>query len=832
MLISLNWLDELLTGPQDPRLDPQAVELGLTRLGLEVEGVTHYGSLPGVVVGEIKSVEKHPEADKLNVVSLFDGQETLTVVCGASNLPEPGGKVAFARVGASLPGGFEIGRRKLRGIESSGMICSEVELDIGPDDAGIMILPRNWSAGTALSEALVGIEDTVIEISVTPNRPDALGHWGVARDLGALLGRRLQTPVTLDPEAIEAAPEDKQLVTVVSAARERCPRYLGFALEGAKVGDSPAWLRLRLHRVGLRPISNVVDITNLCLMEFGQPMHAFDRGHLGEGRVVVRPATAGESMTTLDASEIEMGEDDLVIADAQAPQALAGVMGGERSMVEPGCDRILLEVAWFAPGPVRRSARRHGFHTDSSHRFERGVDWGEGLELAAARALWLLQDLCEAKLSARCEVRDDATMPTRPAIMLRPPKIGGLLGMEIPDEEARAILERLGLEIEATEHLGEHAWRCLAPSHRPDLGLEVDLIEEVMRFWGLEHLPATPVPRRDSLEAGKPGSPTLRITQALAEAGMHQLVSIGFEDPVASERMGAVAAGSAVVVDNPLRQQHAHLRTHMLVNLMEAAKLNMSRHARPLRLFEVGRVYDWAQAPAWSGHTRENDAQLPRERTRAGFLWADENSEVMAAVASGLSVLERMGLEGRALNGSPEGAQRCWHPGVVARLCSPDGEQVYGAVGEVHPDLVEAWDLPRAWTLVYAEFWLESFERASSRGHEGLPRFPASSRDLSLDLDLAVPVSTIVDLALACATAADAGAVRLAAGDSSRDAIEVVADYRGKGVEAGRRSLSLRFHYRADEGTPTEDDLRGRHEEIVQAILSGVLELDARAQIR
>src|SRR5690606_5200055 len=298
--------------------------------------------LPGVIVGEIRELAPHPKADKLTVVQLFDGAATVSVVCGASNLPPVGGKVAFAPVATTLPGGLTLTARELRGVASQGMICSEQELDIGSDDEGIMVLPGEWPAGALLRDQIAGIVDTVIDISVTPNRPDALGHVGVAIDLAVALGTTTRAPKRWTPPDDLAV--DQQLVTL--AAPDRCGRYLGFALEQVRVGSSPAWMRVRLHRVGLRAINDVVDITNYVLMETGQPLHAFDRAKLGEGRVVVRMAGSDEPLTTLDGRQLQLRPDDLVIADASRPQALAGVMGGADSMVSDGSDRLLLEIAW------------------------------------------------------------------------------------------------------------------------------------------------------------------------------------------------------------------------------------------------------------------------------------------------------------------------------------------------------------------------------------------------------------------------------------------------------------------------------------------------------
>ncbi|MGB1014592.1 MAG: phenylalanine--tRNA ligase subunit beta, partial [Nannocystaceae bacterium] len=348
MLISCHWLSQMLECPGP--LDPAVVSEALTSLGLEVEGQEVFGAgVSDVIVGEIRAKDPHPKADRLTVVKLFDGAAELQVVCGASNLPEVGGKVAFAPVGAILPGDFKIGEREIRGVASSGMICSETELEIGHDGDGILILPASYKTGAKLCELVPQIGDTVLELGVTPNRPDALGHIGVARDVATKLGYGLKYPKMRPLEVREpAVPELADLVTLEASAQDRCGRYIGHALKGVKVGPSPLWMRVQLHRLGLRSINNCVDITNYVLMEQGQPLHVFDRAKLGEGRVVVRLAGAAEPLTTLDGAEIKLDAEDLVIADAQSPQALAGVMGGADSMVSEATQEILLEAAYFA----------------------------------------------------------------------------------------------------------------------------------------------------------------------------------------------------------------------------------------------------------------------------------------------------------------------------------------------------------------------------------------------------------------------------------------------------------------------------------------------------
>jgi len=831
VLISLRWIDELLEGDA---LDADQTAEALTSLGLEVEGIHRHPGLPNVVVGEVRSVEPHPKADRLNVVQLFDGTDEVQVVCGATNLPPAGGKVAFAQVGAVLPGEFEIGARKLRGVDSSGMICSEKELEIGPDGDGIMVLPQTWRPGTRLDEVVPEIIDTVIEISVTPNRPDALGHVGVARDLGVKLRRGFVRPAALSVEQAAAIESRDDLVEMRTPANAACGRYLGFALDGVKVGPSPLGLRVRLHRVGLRPINNVVDVTNVVLMEYAQPQHAFDRAHLAEDRIVVRMAAPGETLETLDGTTVDLVASDLVIADAKRPQALAGVMGGEDSSVDEDTDRALLEVAWFKPTAVRTSARRYGFHTDSSHRFERQVDHGEGLDEAARRALHLLAELAQARCVGRHEVRGELPAPVE--IRLRHARITSLLGIEIEQSQAVRILTGLGIELDGPN---DGAWTCRPPSCRPDLTREVDLIEEVMRHHGLDSMaavPAMPTSYGEDTERPQVYAAADRLIDGLVERGYHEHVGFAFTGPEALGALGdAVDPALAVRVSNPMRSQHSLMRMHLLPGLIDAAALNLSRHGRPVRLCEFGRIYDWGGTFEGEAATSAVDARLPRQRLRLALICAPphgasvaEIAEVAREVATDLQhAVRRLGLEARTRPWGAEAPHRRpeLHPGVQARLevrAPGSSWAAMGVVGEVHPNVLDAWDLPaERRRLVFAEVAIDGLPTSREVQDRALPRFPSTSRDLSLEIPTKVPVSQLLDVLEASAREIEGSTetddpVRLAEGDESAWAITALEDYRGQGVEDGRKAILLRLSYRAAERTVTDDEVQDLHDAIVK----------------
>jgi phenylalanyl-tRNA synthetase beta chain len=831
VLISCQWLTSLLgPGPtNDPT--PAAIAEALTDLGLEVESETPVGQERArVLVGDVRAQGRHPNADRLAVVELFDGRETRRVVCGAGNLPASGGKVAFAPTGTVLPGGFEIIGREIRGVPSDGMICSEAELDLGPDGSGIVVLPTSWTPGASLADLLPGAQDTILELSITPNRPDALGHVGVARDLGVRLQRPLELPPLREPDY----PQDPSLVTIEAA--DRCARYLGFAFEGVAVEDSPLWLRLRLHRLGLRPINNVVDITNFALLEWGQPLHGFDRARLGEGRIVVRLAADSEPIRTLDEQDLELTMDDLAICDASRPQALAGIIGGVSSAVEAGTTRVLLEAAHFAPKGIRRTARRHRLVTEASYRFERGVDHGRGLGLAAWRACNLLEDLASARGVAQHAATGDR--PRRAAMDLRAQRMRLVLGMAVPTREVERILT--GLEVDFERKDGAKCWSCTAPSHRPDLAREEDLIEEIVRHHGLEHLPAVaaggaavgtdlPVtdPRTDL---------QTRLTEALRDVGLHEVISFAFADP---ERIALFAdetdSDRVVRVSNPMREDAGVLRFHMLPGLLDALALNLARHGQVVRIFECGRIYAWSSAGPTSstedGPTAAVDAQLPREIPRAALLLHAGRGPRAASCAPDardlagilLHVLSRLGLRAEIL---PSGAEEAsyLHPGIQARLSvlGTDGAKEIGVFGAVHPDVLTRWGIVSGFPALYGELHVDRLPDLGVPRHTPVPRFPATSRDVSLDVPVEVAASIVVDALREAAAAVEQDRAPtedeppgLARGDDGSAPVEVLEDYRGEGIAPSRKALLVRLHYRASSRSITDAEVMPIHEAIV-----------------
>ena len=613
MRASYQWLKEL-TGID---ASPEDMAEKLTAVGLEVEAIHRFPAPDKVVVAEVRALRPHPKRDKLRLVTLTDGSAEDEIVCGAPNVPEPGGRVLFAQLGAALPTEsgepFVISERAIGGVPSRGMICSESELGIGAGGEGIFVFGDVSGAeapapGTPLAEALP-VGDAVFEIGLTPNRPDCLGHLGIARDLAAIYGVPFSPPTPPAPPlraegavppadarvalawgegGREVALEDDAGVASFAidiADAARCPRYGAAFVLGATVKPSPFWLRYRLHVLGLRSISNLVDATNLVMLERGHPIHGFDLAKLRGTRIEVRLATEGETLETLDGEERELSTDDLLICDGEGPVALAGVMGGANSEIEAATRHVAIECAYFDPRSVRRTSRRTGLHTDASHRFERGVD-PNAVPAVLARAAQLMAELGGGvALAEGLDVV--AAAHEAPRITLRRERLDALLGYPVPKDVPARVLAALGATDIAED---DGSVTVTAPSWRPDLHREVDLIEEVARIHGYEHVP-TAVPRVRPSATGT--APRIRFERALREqaaaAGLFEAVSYSFV--AASELAAARAPTATVALANPLSEERSVMRTSLLPGLMAAARQALRRQAPEVLLFELGRVF-------------------------------------------------------------------------------------------------------------------------------------------------------------------------------------------------------------------------------------------------
>jgi phenylalanyl-tRNA synthetase beta chain len=805
MKASYNWLRALLPGLS---ASPQDVADRLTSIGLEVEGVSRFGEgIEPVVLAQVKAIEAHPSRSGLRLVTVDRGDGLQRVVCGAPNVPDPGGLVVLAPLGTHLPAkGMTIEPRPIGGVVSEGMLCSESELGIGAGEGGILVLPSDaGKAGQRLVDAIPSASDVIFEINVTPNRPDALGHAGLARDLAASYGLPFAPPRAPGGAATSEV-EAGTLVTVKLEDAERCPHYGAAVVLDVQVRPSPLAVQHRLHSLGVRPISNLVDVTNLVMLELGQPMHAFDLDLVSGATLRVRRAAEGEELVTLDGKTRKLSADDLVIADAERAVALAGVMGGASTEIRPETRRVLLECAWFEPRGVRRTSRRHGLHSESSHRFERGVDRG-GVRSALGRAAALLAELSSGKL-AKGEVHGIAGEARARTIRLRSSRIDAVLGVAVPFGEALGILGRLGCK--ATERTGERDTEealIEAPTHRPDLEREADLLDEVARIRGLAAIP-TELPPIVPQAPRSGGDVEKNLRTAAVELGLSEAVTYAFVSP---RELSDLGAPPAVTLENPLTAERSVLRTSVLPGLLEAVVRARRHGERTARLFTIGRSF----------HAAPAGASLPRERRwlavalsgpRPGYLQKPEDHDVFDAKGIAEELVRRVTRDDAEVIATPHNERPPHlHPrgtgDVIVR-----GERV-GRFGPLHPDVVERRDL--GGPVMVVELDIDALSAVGRRVPQAapVPRLPAALRDVAFVVHDDVAAGDLARM------------IKDAAGDLCEDVV-LFDLFRGGNVPEGHRSLAFHVVYRdpkartGAEGarTLTDPEVDDRHAGVVSAV--------------
>jgi phenylalanyl-tRNA synthetase beta chain len=782
--ISLNWLRELCSTDL-----PQA-ELArrLTFAGFEVEGVEERRLGPGGDVAAARIVASEPIAgsDHLTVCQVDDGRGTHQVVCGAQNF-RVGDVVPLARPGAVLPGGQRIARAKLRGVESAGMLCSARELGLSDDHTGLLLLPRDTPLGTPIEQAL-GLPDTIFELNVTPNRPDALSHLGIAREVHALVGAPLHVP---KPKLAEGDQRIETLARVDVEDAKRSPRYMARVIGGVRIGPSPARLQERLRACGVRPISNVVDATNLALLELGHPLHAFDLDRLAGHRVVVRRARPDEQMATLDGKLRTLSEDDLVIADAEKPVALAGVMGGQTSEVSDGTTRILIESAVFDPGGTRRTARRHGLHTEASHRFERGAD-EQMAALALDRCAELVVQLAGGKVAKGVIDRYPSPRP-QTRIHVRPARVSAVLGTEVPAAEVEQRLKSLGLQI-VEGNAQKRLWAV--PSWRGDLTREIDAVEEVARLRGYDTIPVV-IPKAGVGETAAI-SPEQRITRAaraaLSARGFDEALNYSF---VSERELLALRPDlKPVLVANPLTVEQAAMRTTTLAGLLQNVGRALKHGEQDVRLYELGRVY--LPRPSKAHPSGELAWPLDEPRRlglaaaghRAPRSWAAPHDpldfyDLKGAVDDVLGALD--------VSGSYAPVEEPFlHPAAAAALTVAD--QRAGVLGQIHPRVAKSFDVPATVLLAELDWELLLSQARALRESRGVPRFPAVARDLAFVVRADAPAATLLS------------EIRAADGKGLLEDVTLFDVYRGAQVPSGKKSVAVGLTLRAPDRTLTDSE--------------------------
>ena len=783
MQVPLSWLREYV----DVDLPPHELAHRLTMAGVEVGEVTELGGWENCCVGEVLEVNPHPNADSLQLCRVNPGDGTeMEVVCGAPNVAA-GQRICFARVGANLynthSGRHEaLKAARIRGVVSEGMICSELELGLGEAHEGIVVLPDDAPLGMPLDDYL---GDTILDLEITPNRLDCFSILGVAHEIGALTGMKVRTP---EVSYSEDGPPIEAEARVSVADPDLCRRYTASLIQGLKIGPSPQWLQDRLTRAGLRPISNVVDVTNYVMLEFNQPLHAFDLDKVRDKTIIVRRAAPGETLETLDGMPRELNTEVLVIADSKDPVGLGGVIGGANSEIGPDTTSVLLESATFNSYNNRRTADTFRLHTDASQRFEKGLR-PELAPIALRRATQLIQQVAGGSIAQGIyDIFADADQPA-PKVTMTLRRLKQILGMDVGIEQVEEVFHSLEFE---TERVGDEAVSVTVPYWRSDINIEEDLIEEVVRIIGYDNVPttmlSTPIPYRQPAPMTELRS---RVREALAAVGLQETISY----PVLSlddlERVNYdVASASPLRVANPMSTEHDHLRPTLLASLLGTLSYNEGHNEGPFRFFEQSRVF----------LPRAN--QLPEEREvatgvisgmRSEPSWLVDNGPLDFFDAKGMltSALALLGLT-PAWEPAEAGDNPALHPGRTARIvCS--GSQV-GILGELHPTVTEAFDL-RHRPVTAFELYLDkllALPARSGRNFRSLTRFPAAHRDVALVVPEDVPAGKVKEIL-----------------DRHRlvDRVELFDVYTGENLEAGAKSLAFHVYFQSPDRTLTAEEV-------------------------
>jgi phenylalanyl-tRNA synthetase beta chain len=775
MKISLNWLSEFV----EVGTDVAALSHALTMQGLEIEGQTTAApAMSGVVVAEVRATEKHPDAEKLSVCRVFDGVQEIQIVCGASNV-RPGLKVPLATVGARLPNDLQIKQAKLRGVNSFGMLCSAKELGLADESAGLMELPTELVTGTDLVNALQ-LDDAILEINLTPNRGDCMSVLGVAREVAAVRGVAVKEPTISTIQACH------QATYPVSIASTGCGKFVSRVVKGVRAdAQSPDWLKERLRRAGVRSISAVVDITNYVMLELGQPMHAYDLNKL-QGGLVVRQAKAAEQATLLDGKVISLTEDVLVIADQVRVLGLAGVMGCLESAISTSTTDVMLEVASFEPDAIAGRGRRYGLVTDASQRFERGVD-PNLQERAMARASELLLQIAGGD-AGPVQVTGRQGPLVRAAVQLRLPRVQRVLGLAIDAERVTALLGQLGMQVQKSS---EGQWQITPPSWRFDINIESDLIEEIARTFGYDHIPEQRELAPRALAAVTERRVTVeRLAAVLVDRGYQEAITYSFTDP--SVQVALFAGEQGLALSNPISAELGVMRLSLWPGLVQAMATNLNRQQTRVRLFETGRLFsadgqDEQRVIAGLIAGSVFMKQWASANSEADFYDAKADVEALLGVAMSMDQIEFRRASHPAL-----------HPGQSARILR-DGEPI-GWLGTLSPTVAGRLDIDA--TPVLFELEMESATAVPLPVYSEISKFPAVRRDLAIVVDDNVSYQEIRK------------AVQRSAGVLLKE-LTVFDVYRGGNMEKGKKSMALGLYLQDTSRTLTDVDVDATLKQVV-----------------
>jgi phenylalanyl-tRNA synthetase beta chain len=798
MKVSLNWLKRHVDLGNRSAAE---IAHAFTMVGFEVEGIHSTGLSPiaSVVVGEVLERNPHPNADKLSVckVATSTDGEPFQIVCGAQNY-KVGDRVPVALVGAVLPGDFKIKQSKIRGVESTGMMCSARELGLGDDHAGLLILENRPPLGTPIHEA-IGPGDTIFDLEITPNRPDALSHIGLARELAAWFRLPLNYPEIRFMRPDDNAPPAATLLEEVSVEAETaCPLYTAHVIRGVRVGPSPAWLKELLTAVGLRPINNIVDITNFVLLETGQPLHAFDAAKIHGRRLIIRYASQGERITTLDGKDRSLAANHLTVRDADRPLVVAGVMGGVDAEVSDSTTDIILESAFFAPQIIRRASRQLGLASDSSYRFERGVD-ALGVLPAARRAIDLILELAGGTVHGPVLQAGSEPIWSR-EITVSPAWIRARAGFGISDAVQKSILESLELTLvreEENEIDGTVNWTFSIPSWRPDLDRPVDLLEEIIRINGTEHIPSERV-HFGSIVAEDDATArfTLNAARELAARGFQEAVNYSLRPAGELANWVPATAAADLRLDNPLAEDQSHLRHSLIPGLLDTLRWNQDRQTGATRFFETGHVFRDVDGTVHELISVACVIHQP-EGSRS---WASRTPEdYFSAKQIAIAIASIAGIEFGATDFRPvTGSNTAWQTGHSAESGNfPAGCQA--RYGIINLTMSRALGLSGRVVACTVDFLPRKLNAVRDRPrYKAIPNFPAATRDLSVIAVNSVSAAEVQRVIAKTARTAIGNAFNL-------ERVEVFDVYSGTGVPEGHRSLAFSLAFRSPAGTLTDD---------------------------
>lgn len=780
MKFSEQWLREWV----NPAITTDELVSQVTMAGLEVDGVEPVAAeFSGVVVGHIQNVVQHPDADKLRVCEVSDGQEVFQVVCGAPNARE-GIKVPFAKVGAVLPGNFKIKKAKLRGVESFGMLCAESELGMAESSEGLMELVSEAPVGQDIREFL-SLDDVTIEVDLTPNRSDCLSIAGLAREVGVLNKAEVTSP---EVASVQTTVEDTFSVRI--EAPSSCPRYLGRVIKGVDItAESPLWMKEKLRRCGLRSIDPAVDVTNYILLELGQPMHAFDLGQLDQG-IVVRKARANEPLTLLDGQDVELREDTLVIADESKALAIAGVMGGQHSGVSTTTQDLFLECAFFSPIEIAGKARSYGLHTDSSHRFERGVDYDLQFR-AMERATQLLLDIVGGDAGPVVETAEPESLPSARTVVLREEKLTSLLGIEIPSSETEEILTRLGLEV---LERNETQWTFSVPSYRFDISIEPDLIEEVGRIYGYNNLPKTHPMGAMRLSPDDEAKHSIAsLGDKLVALGYQEAITYSFVDKAVQDQVNPSV--ESIALANPISSDMGVMRTSLWSGLLQAVSYNQKRQQPRVKLFETGLKFE------------SIEGEIVQTRMLAGVLSGNAENENWNNQKRAIDFFDvKADLESLLLPIDPnivfeKAEHAALHPGQSAQIVKAG--EILGFVGAIHPKLQKSLDLNGP--VYMFELCLEKMVQGQVPSFTEVSKYPEVRRDLAIVINNEVSFKDIETI------------VRENAGNDLVD-LKVFDVFSGGSLAEGERSVALGLVWQRVDRTLNDDEVSAVFDSLVSAL--------------